>query len=88
MVRVQRTLAANDPLAYGFKAARPVLETVAQYVHEQGLSDRRSSLRKFSRQHARCVSALWRRYQCGTGALPLPIWGEGWGEGVTDSRMT
>jgi 4,5-dihydroxyphthalate decarboxylase len=37
---VRRTLAANDPLAYGFKAARPVLETVAQYVHEQGLAPR------------------------------------------------
>ena len=28
----------HDPLAYGFKASRPVLETIAQYVHEQGLS--------------------------------------------------
>jgi 4,5-dihydroxyphthalate decarboxylase len=41
---VKRTLAANDPLAYGFKAARPVLETIAQYVHEQGLSARRVAL--------------------------------------------
>lgn len=38
---VKRKLAANDPLAYGFKASRTVLETIAQYVHEQGLSARR-----------------------------------------------
>jgi 4,5-dihydroxyphthalate decarboxylase len=37
---VKRALAAHDPLAYGFKAARPVLATIAQYVHEQGLSAR------------------------------------------------
>jgi 4,5-dihydroxyphthalate decarboxylase len=37
---VKRTLAEHDPLAYGFKASRPVLETVTQYVHEQGLSAR------------------------------------------------
>jgi 4,5-dihydroxyphthalate decarboxylase len=30
----------RDPMAYGVKAARPVLETIAQYVHEQGLTDR------------------------------------------------
>jgi 4,5-dihydroxyphthalate decarboxylase len=41
---VASTLVANDPLAYGFKASRPVLETVAQYVHEQGLSARRVGL--------------------------------------------
>jgi 4,5-dihydroxyphthalate decarboxylase len=41
---VRRTLAANDPLAYGFKAAQPVLETVTQYVHEQGLAPRRVAL--------------------------------------------
>jgi 4,5-dihydroxyphthalate decarboxylase len=41
---VRRALATNDPLAYGFKAARPVLETIAQYVHEQGLCARRVSL--------------------------------------------
>ena len=41
---VKRTLAEHDPLAYGFKAARPVLETVAQYVHEQGLSARKVEL--------------------------------------------
>ncbi|MFL6798677.1 MAG: PhnD/SsuA/transferrin family substrate-binding protein [Xanthobacteraceae bacterium] len=43
---VKRTLAAHDPLAYGFKAARPVLETIAQYVHEQGLSARRVDLKE------------------------------------------
>ena len=32
---VKRALAEHDPLAYGFKAARPVLATIAQYVHEQ-----------------------------------------------------
>ena len=35
---------SNDPLAYGFKAARPVLETITQYVHEQGLCARRVGL--------------------------------------------
>lgn len=29
-----------DPKAYGVKAARPVLETIARYVHEQGLTER------------------------------------------------
>ena len=43
---VKRTLAEHDPLAYGFKAARPVLETVAQYVHEQGLSARPVDVRE------------------------------------------
>jgi 4,5-dihydroxyphthalate decarboxylase len=41
---VAGTLTEHDPLAYGFKAARPVLETIAQYVHEQGLSARRVAL--------------------------------------------
>jgi len=41
---VKRTLADHDPLAYGFKASRTVLETIAQYVHEQGLSARRVQL--------------------------------------------
>jgi 4,5-dihydroxyphthalate decarboxylase len=41
---VKRTLADNDPLAYGFKASRAVLETIAQYVHEQGLSARQVGL--------------------------------------------
>jgi 4,5-dihydroxyphthalate decarboxylase len=29
-----------DPLAYGVKAARPVLETIAKYLFEQGLTNR------------------------------------------------
>jgi 4,5-dihydroxyphthalate decarboxylase len=33
-----------DPKAYGMKAARPVLEMVASFVHEQGLSNRRVGL--------------------------------------------
>jgi len=33
-------------LAYGFKASRAVLETIAQYVHEQGLSARRVELKE------------------------------------------
>jgi 4,5-dihydroxyphthalate decarboxylase len=41
---VQRTLAREDPLAYGVKASRAVLETITQYVHEQGLSARRVEL--------------------------------------------
>ena len=41
---VKHTLTANDPLAYGFKAAHPVLATIAQYVHEQGLCARRVGL--------------------------------------------
>ena len=35
---------ARDPMGYGVKAARPVLETIAQYVHEQGLTPRRVGL--------------------------------------------
>jgi 4,5-dihydroxyphthalate decarboxylase len=30
-----------DPKAYGMKASRTVIETISQYVHEQGLTDRR-----------------------------------------------
>ena len=30
-----------DPLAYGVKGARPVLETIARYLEEQGLTDKR-----------------------------------------------
>ena len=37
---VKRALAA-DPMAYGIKATRKVLETIADYVHAQGLTDRR-----------------------------------------------
>ena len=40
---VKRAL-AHDPMAYGVKAARNVLETIAQYVHEQGLTARRVGL--------------------------------------------
>ena len=54
---VKRTLAEHDPLAYGFKASRPVLETIAQYVHEQGLSSTPSRAQgNFRAQHAGCVS--------------------------------
>ena len=38
-VLVQAT--QTDPMAYGVKAAREELETIADYVHEQGLSGRR-----------------------------------------------
>jgi 4,5-dihydroxyphthalate decarboxylase len=31
---------AADPMAYGVKATRKVLDTIAQYVHAQGLTDR------------------------------------------------
>jgi 4,5-dihydroxyphthalate decarboxylase len=31
----------QDPKAYGMKASRRVIETISQYVHEQGLTDRR-----------------------------------------------
>jgi 4,5-dihydroxyphthalate decarboxylase len=41
---VARTLKWNDPLAYGVKASRAVLETITQYVHEQGLCARRVAL--------------------------------------------
>ena len=40
---VRRALAI-DPMAYGVKANRKVLETITQYVHEQGLSARRVAL--------------------------------------------
>ena len=29
----------QDPKAYGMKASRPVVERVAQYLHEQGLTE-------------------------------------------------
>jgi 4,5-dihydroxyphthalate decarboxylase len=41
---VERTLKQNDPLAYGVKASHAVLETITQYVHEQGLCARRVAL--------------------------------------------
>jgi 4,5-dihydroxyphthalate decarboxylase len=34
----------TDPMPYGVKAARRELETLADYVHEQGLSGRRVSI--------------------------------------------
>jgi len=40
---VRRVLAA-DPMVYGVKANRKVLETITQYVHEQGLTARRVGL--------------------------------------------
>jgi 4,5-dihydroxyphthalate decarboxylase len=36
-----RKALATDPMAYGVKATRKVLETIADYVHTQGLTDRR-----------------------------------------------
>ena len=39
-----RQALARDPMGYGIKAARPVLETIADYVFEQGLSERRVRL--------------------------------------------
>lgn len=32
---------AADPKAYGVRASRPVIELISQFVHEQGLTDRR-----------------------------------------------
>jgi len=40
---VRRAL-ATDPMAYGVKTSRKVLETITQYVHEQGLASRRVAL--------------------------------------------
>jgi 4,5-dihydroxyphthalate decarboxylase len=39
-----RQALATDPMAYGVRSARKVLETIAQYVHEQGLTERRVGL--------------------------------------------
>jgi 4,5-dihydroxyphthalate decarboxylase len=39
-----RKVLATDPMAYGVKGSRKVLETVTQYVHEQGLAARRVAL--------------------------------------------
>ena len=33
-----------DPMAYGMRATRPVLETIARYTYEQGLAKRRVAL--------------------------------------------
>jgi 4,5-dihydroxyphthalate decarboxylase len=35
-----RKALAADPMAYGVRATRKVLETIASYVHAQGLADR------------------------------------------------
>ena len=35
---------AHAPLEYGMRAARPVLETIARYSYEQGLTPRRIAL--------------------------------------------
>ena len=35
---------ASDPMAYGVRSSRRVLETITQYVHEQGLTVRRVGL--------------------------------------------
>jgi 4,5-dihydroxyphthalate decarboxylase len=40
---VRRAIAA-DPMAYGIKATRKVLETITEYVHAQGLAERRIKL--------------------------------------------
>jgi 4,5-dihydroxyphthalate decarboxylase len=40
---VRRAL-ATDPMAYGVKGNRKVLDTITQYVHEQGLTPRRVAL--------------------------------------------
>lgn len=39
-----REALAQDPMAYGVRAARPVLETISRYLHEQGLTSRRVGL--------------------------------------------
>ena len=39
-----RKALATDPMAYGVKGNRKVLETITQYVHEQGLTARRVAL--------------------------------------------
>ena len=39
-----RKALATDPMAYGVKGNRKVLETITQYVHEHGLSTRRVAL--------------------------------------------
>jgi 4,5-dihydroxyphthalate decarboxylase len=39
-----RQALASDPMAYGVKGNRKVLQTITQYVHEQGLSARRVAL--------------------------------------------
>jgi 4,5-dihydroxyphthalate decarboxylase len=40
----ERASLAHDPLAYGIAAARPVLETIARYVYQQGLTKRKVAI--------------------------------------------
>jgi 4,5-dihydroxyphthalate decarboxylase len=39
-LEARKTVAANDPFPYGVQACRHVLETIAHYSHEQGLTPR------------------------------------------------
>jgi 4,5-dihydroxyphthalate decarboxylase len=39
-----RSILARDPWEYGFAASRPALETIATYLHEQGLTSRKVGL--------------------------------------------
>jgi 4,5-dihydroxyphthalate decarboxylase len=41
-----RKALAQDALPYGVKASRCVIETIAQYVHEQGLTERRVDIKE------------------------------------------
>ena len=41
-----RKALATDPMVYGVKSNRKVLETITQYVHEQGLAQRRVALQE------------------------------------------
>ena len=40
LVSEQKAMVGNDPWAYGFEKNRHVLETIAGYLHEQGLIDK------------------------------------------------
>ena len=42
--KAYRRALTTDPMAYGVKGSRKVLETITQYVHEQGLTARRVGL--------------------------------------------
>jgi 4,5-dihydroxyphthalate decarboxylase len=39
-LEARRTVRTEDPFPYGVKTCRHVLETIAQYSHEQGLTPR------------------------------------------------
>lgn len=39
-----RAAMGEDPMPYGIRAARPVLETITRYLHEQGLTSQRVAL--------------------------------------------